>query len=324
MWTKIYQLVLDQVMWAEGAFKDKTGAEKKTLVIDKLCSIIDVPMVPEFVERPIKVMVFSWVIDLACEKLNWLTDWAFGADTLNAEQLTKTAECLDAPDIMMAKAASVGQTVDERLNSLYEQYKVVPTEVPKEPEEAPVVVEKLAKTDLFDRCLPIILGLEGGYVNNPADPGGETNMGITATTLSAAFAQGIVDHNSVKDLTKKEAGDIYYDLYWYKYGWGELPFEAALCLFDMAVNGGSGMVAKVSQKVLVSWGYDISIDGKYGPKTKAAIWGAAIGNGVEFATDILAQRKAYYEGLSTFPVFGKGWFNRIRKIASACGVVSPV
>jgi lysozyme family protein len=81
-----------------------------------------------------------------------------------------------------------------------------------------------------------VIGREGGYVNDPADPGGETNWGITKTTAVAAGYGG-----DMKDLTKSQAEQIYYDQYYVKPGFeavGHVSLPIAAKLLDAGVNVG--------------------------------------------------------------------------------------
>lgn len=91
------------------------------------------------------------------------------------------------------------------------------------------ILDQLSKDKQFLNCIPFIHEREGGYVNHPADPGGETNYGIS----KRAFPE-----LDIKALTKEEANVIYYQRYWLfiadTYSW---PLN--LCIFDCAVNQGT-------------------------------------------------------------------------------------
>jgi lysozyme family protein len=80
-----------------------------------------------------------------------------------------------------------------------------------------------------DRALTFVLQREGGYVNNPADPGGETNMGISKRNHPTL---------DIKNLTVAQASDIYEREYWQAAGCDQLPWPASLVVFDTAVNMG--------------------------------------------------------------------------------------
>jgi lysozyme family protein len=98
--------------------------------------------------------------------------------------------------------------------------------------------------------ISLIIESEGGYVNNPADRGGETNMGITKATLDAAYKDGIVPHNDVKNLTRQEALEIYKKRYYEPIRYNELPWGVNYMVLDMAVLHGVSGGVKMLQDVL--------------------------------------------------------------------------
>jgi lysozyme family protein len=113
-------------------------------------------------------------------------------------------------------------------------------------------------TDLFNKCIDVILRNEGGYVNDPDDSGGETNYGIS----KRAFPD-----SDIKNLTQDEAKQIYYDNYWLPLYLEALnDINAALQIFDMAVNAGVTRAVKIAQKVT-----NVLVDGKMGVITLGAI-----------------------------------------------------
>ena len=94
----------------------------------------------------------------------------------------------------------------------------------------------------FDECLQIILHHEGGYVNHPKDPGGETNLGVTKRVYE--------EHGGTKDMKDLEFEDvapIYKKSYWDRVKGDELPAGLDLCVFDFGVNAGTGRAAKYLQ-----------------------------------------------------------------------------
>jgi lysozyme family protein len=338
MWTKIKAQVLEQVLWAEATLSGKSGEEKKSAVIERLISIIDIPGIPNFIEDPIKQWLFSWLIDLACEKLNWLKDWAFSGVTLEEPQLEKVAEVLEAPIKVMSKALAGKEnaTLDEKIDALYRAYSVDATEPQSVPlPEAPVAettqpepVVTSAQENWY-RSAKFTLGAEGGESDHPADRGGHTNMGITESTLAGAYAKSIVPHSDISKLTEAEARAIYKALYWDNYGWGELPWPLCLVLFDATVNHGGGGMATQAQRSVNRLRQDhLDVDGKYGPKTKAAIWELSKEKSVALSEYLLEERKVYFDGIiardSSQGVFKEGWYNRLKNLAAAVGITSPI
>jgi lysozyme family protein len=148
----------------------------------------------------------------------------------------------------------------------------------------------------FDDCFDVLMGHEGGYVNHPKDPGGETMWGITARVARAYGYTG-----PMKDLPKSTAKEIAKKLYWDSLGCDDYPVLIAWQLFDTVYNGGKP-VLWAQQAV------GVKADGKLGPITRRAI---AQANPKDFALKYLAARGDYLTGLNTWPSFGKGWARRI-------------
>src|SRR5690606_35419583 len=114
----------------------------------------------------------------------------------------------------------------------------------------------------FLRAVEVVLEHEGGYVNDPRDPGGETKYGISKRSYP--------DLN-ISSLTRGDAIAIYYRDWWKRYGYDRLQDDAvATKVFDMAVNMGASTAHRLLQEALVFLGYDIAVDGIIGPQTIGA------------------------------------------------------
>ena len=114
----------------------------------------------------------------------------------------------------------------------------------------------------FLQAVEVVLAHEGGYVNDPRDPGGETKYGISKRSYPEL---------DIARLTCEDAIAIYYRDWWQRYGYGRLQDEAvATKIFDMAVNMGPVTAHRLLQEALVFLGYDIAVDGIIGPQTIAA------------------------------------------------------
>ena len=115
-----------------------------------------------------------------------------------------------------------------------------------------------------------IVAREGGYVNDPDDPGGATNFGVTIHTMRRLRLDldndGDVDARDVKRLTRAQAVDIFIQHYFEKPRIAELPKGLQPSVFDMYVNAG-GNAVKILQRLLVQMGHDVSVDGALGPQT---------------------------------------------------------
>lgn len=159
----------------------------------------------------------------------------------------------------------------------------------------------------FQRCLHIVLAWEGGYVDNPKDPGGATNLGITLKTLQD-FRGKAVTKADVKALKLEEAAAIYRAHYWKLIHGDDLPPGVDLMLFDEAVNQGPGHAIQDLQHAL-----GVSVDGAFGPVTLEHVEQSDDAALVHSLHDL---RERFYRGLRTFPTFGKGWLNRLSDVTA--------
>jgi lysozyme family protein len=119
----------------------------------------------------------------------------------------------------------------------------------------------------FDDIIEIVLHHEGGYVNDPDDPGGETNFGV------AKRSHPDVD---IANLTKDGAKEIYKEHYWDKNKVESLSEELRHIYFDMCVNQGRGRAVKILQKAANAKGANLKVDGGMGPMTIAAMDGVEL------------------------------------------------
>ena len=156
----------------------------------------------------------------------------------------------------------------------------------------------------YDKCLETILHHEGGYVNHPEDPGGETNLGVTKRVY-----QEWGGTKDMKDLTFDDVAPIYKKNYWDKMKCDDLPSGLDLCVFDFGVNAGPGRAAKYLQTLIGT-----VADGGIGPNTLAKLKEYTDKTGVkETITNYQNERQGYYEKLSTFKTFGRGWTRRVEE-----------
>ena len=124
----------------------------------------------------------------------------------------------------------------------------------------------------FEKAFDMVLGHEGGYVNDPQDPGGETKFGISKQAYP---------NEDIRNLTIERAREIYLRDYWLATGCDRVTDDAmAILLFDCAVNQG---VSRARQIAGIA-------------STPAAFQ---------------AERALHYAGLPTFSRFGRGWMRRL-------------
>ena len=156
----------------------------------------------------------------------------------------------------------------------------------------------------YDECLKTILHHEGGYVNHPKDPGGETNLGVTKRVYQEHGGT-----KDMKDLLVEDVAPIYKKGYWDKIKGDDLPGGLDLCVFDFGVNAGPGRAAKFLQSMIGT-----TVDGGIGPNTLAKVEEYIRENGEhESVKKYQEMRQKYYEQLSTFDTFGKGWTRRVEE-----------
>ncbi len=156
----------------------------------------------------------------------------------------------------------------------------------------------------YDKCLETILHHEGGYVNHPKDPGGETNLGATKRVYEEWGGT-----KDMKDLQVSDVAPIYKKNYWDKMKGDDLPGGLDLCVFDFGVNAGPGRAAKYLQKMIGT-----VVDGGIGPNTLAKLDSYVKEHTIQETIEkYQSMRQEYYESLSTFSTFGKGWTRRVEE-----------
>lgn len=152
----------------------------------------------------------------------------------------------------------------------------------------------LSFQQIFDR----LIGHEGGYVNDPQDPGGETNWGVTKRT---AMANGYT--GNMKTMTRQQAYEIYRRAFWLRYNCEQMPDAVAYQFFDAAVNHGFGNASRMLQRAVGV--LDDGIIGKYSLE-------AINRNPISDTLMVLnGERLNFYTRLKNFDRFGKGWVNRV-------------
>ena len=159
--------------------------------------------------------------------------------------------------------------------------------------------------DNFPKALAAVLVHEGGFVNNPKDPGGMTNLGCTKATWEDHCGHP-VDEKTMRALTPNDVGPLYRQKYWNKVCGDELPAGVDYVVFDAAINSGSGRAAKWLQACV-----GVEPDGGIGPKTLAAVRAF---NPEQLIKDYSKRRLSFLSDLSTWETFGKGWARRVAEV----------
>jgi len=146
----------------------------------------------------------------------------------------------------------------------------------------------------INQAIKQLLGNEGGYSDNPADPGGKTMYGVTERVARAFGYKG-----DMRDLPLSTATDIYRTNYWAPIKADQLPENLRFHVFDAAVNSGATQAIKWLQRAA-----GVTEDGVIGPRTLSA---ASMATPAKYS----AIRLRFMTGLSTWSTFGKGWARRI-------------
>ncbi len=170
---------------------------------------------------------------------------------------------------------------------------------------------------VFDNALVFILAREGGYANNPADPGGATMKGITQRVYDDYRDRAGNPRRPVRQIADEEVASIYKRQYWVDGRCEEIAQshpKVALCHMDCAVNSGISQAARLLQRAIGG----VDVDGIIGPKTLGALR-------AQYEPDVLARyldlRAEFYRSLGanrpTLNQFVPGWLARLRHVARA-------
>lgn len=174
----------------------------------------------------------------------------------------------------------------------------------------------------FNADLKRVLVLEGGYVNNPKDPGGATNFGVTQAVYDGYRKGANLAVQSVKKITSAEVAEIYRLQYANKVHYDDLPAGVDGVVFDGAVNSGPHQSALWLQRALGN----VKVDGMIGLATVNAA--VNYPDHDELIAKVCERRLAFMKALKTWSTFGKGWANRVGHVkvagqAIATGSVGP-
>ena len=146
----------------------------------------------------------------------------------------------------------------------------------------------------FEECVSIILDHEGGYVDSPNDPGGETKYGISKRAYP---------HLPIADLTVADARMIYKKDYWDKIEGDRIPDYMRLLVFDCAVNQGTSRAIKFMQRSCGA-----GADGVIGPNTMSCLYNI---NVEIFLRNFCMLRHKSYTSLDGWKHYGAGWSGRL-------------
>ena len=160
----------------------------------------------------------------------------------------------------------------------------------------------------FNTCLEKLLVHEGGYVNHPSDPGGMTNLGVTARVWEEWVGHP-VDEKQMRALTPEVVAPLYRKKYWDAVRADELVSGVDYCVFDVAVNSGPGRAIKFLQSCVGA-----TPDGGFGSITLALTKKAEEENAAGLIAKYGDTRIQFLKSLKTWPTFGKGWERRVNEV----------
>jgi lysozyme family protein len=157
----------------------------------------------------------------------------------------------------------------------------------------------------YNYCLQQVLKSEGGYTNDPRDPGGPTNYGITIADYRA-YINKSGTASDVKNMHLADAQSIYRTKYWNALGCDDLPSGIDYTVFDYGVNSGIGRARTVYNQI----------------KSKYA-------KPIDLINAINDERLAFLKSLRTWATFGGGWGPRVARVRAdsiklATGTNTPV
>lgn len=168
----------------------------------------------------------------------------------------------------------------------------------------------------FETGLAQVLKYEGGFVNDPRDPGGMTNLGVTRRVWEGWTHKPTCEAD-MRALKPANVSPLYRVQYWNAVSGDQLPGAIAFCVFDFAVNAGVNRAARYVQRIV-----GVNEDGHIGPATLAALDKWLTKHSVaEFVKQYADTKRAFYKALPTFDRFGKGWLNRVAEVETAAKAI---
>lgn len=171
------------------------------------------------------------------------------------------------------------------------------------------VVAQGTSSSEFERALTHVLEMEGGWSDDPQDPGGPTNKGISLAVFAAHRGERIKRKNreqlkdDLRNIPRDDVRGIYHKRYWLAARCEDLPGGLAFMHFDAAVNQGVGRAIRFLQQAVGA-----TVDGIVGPRTMSAIFRSSESHAISAYGKL---RERHYRGLKHFRRFGRGWLHRL-------------
>ena len=170
-----------------------------------------------------------------------------------------------------------------------------------------VVPMQPAHASNFTACLHEVLHMEGGFSDDPRDPGGPTNFGISRAELADVRRVPVtsITEDMMQALTLDEAAGIYQSRYWNVLRCEDVPLGVDLMLFHFGVNAGHATSAKLLQTVVGT-----ACDGIVGRQT---IITTCRNEAAKLIDDLAQAQIKHYSTLEKFGTYGNGWVNRVNR-----------
>jgi lysozyme family protein len=159
--------------------------------------------------------------------------------------------------------------------------------------------------DNFDASFKMVLSHEGGYVNDPRDPGGATNMGVTQRAWEDYVGHPVSERSMIA-LTRDMVKPFYRAKYWDKIGGDSLPSGVDHAAFDLAVNSGVSRAARYMQRIA-----GVPEDGIIGPKSLEAI---SVCPPDKMIDALCSTRLDFLKRLPRWKTYGRGWSRRVAEV----------
>ncbi|RWC76081.1 MAG: hypothetical protein EOS30_09810 [Mesorhizobium sp.] len=160
----------------------------------------------------------------------------------------------------------------------------------------------------FARALALVLKSEGGWSDNPADPGGATMRGVTLANFRR-YVKADATKADLRAISDDQVATVYRRFYWDAVSGAELPDGVDYATMDFGVNSGPSRAVKYLQAVV-----GVPQDGRIGPATVAAVKAMPSGVVIDALCD---ARLAFLKRLPTWGTFGKGWSSRVESVRRA-------
>ncbi len=154
----------------------------------------------------------------------------------------------------------------------------------------------------FARALPLVLKHEGGWADNPKDPGGATMKGVTLATFRR-YVKADASKADLRAISDEQVATVYYRHYWAAVNAQALPSGIDYAVFDFAVNSGPARAAKYLQSIA-----GVSVDGRVGPQTIEAV---SAMDAAKVINKLCDARISFLRKLKHWPTFGNGWTRRV-------------